>query len=415
MSTRKTTSGGGRTLRANEAAEVAASQALSSLGNLAIAILIARRVDIEAFGTFGVAYSLYVLAIGISRSAGTDVFSIQLPRLAPGQASTAGGSSAITAILLSLLAVLGFVGFTALMVPGATRATLALLFVIPFLVWQDTVRMYSIALRRPRRAVWSDGLLLLFSVVLLSVIPWNYVYQSILLWGLAAGAAAVAVDGIGILTGARLHAAIAWYVGNRALMSNMTGEYLISSGSGQLAVMVLAVTLGLEASGALRAAQTMLGPATAVLLATSSFALPLAARLSTGASERLQATIRLVAVPTLLATLGTLLLVRYVPDPWGLNLLGDAWTEAQSVLPYVALPVVAAAAGLAGRIGLRVTGRANISLRINLVVAPLGLIGVYFGARNGGLSLAILLQAVAMSCGAVAWWVAFRRKPHQET
>jgi O-antigen/teichoic acid export membrane protein len=386
-------------------------QALSSLTNAALAILVARSVSSTAFGAFSVALITFSFVIGISRAVITEPLVIRFSAAEP-RALVAAVRQAAGAALLFGAAAGSVCALVGVLLPTgqAGTALLALSVSLPGLLVQDTWRFGFFAAGRPGAATVND---LVWAVVQFALVGALLTSgrDSVLLITLAWGAAALVAAVVGCVQLRALpapRAARAWLRSSPALSARLGADYVLNMGSVNLAMYLVGVVVGLAAVGALRAAQVLLGPLHLAFSGLSSFVLPVFSR---RAADR-----QTLNVPALAAS-GSAALVAVVwvlgllllPQSVGVQLLGDSWSGARAVLLPSGIVMIAIAAAMGASLGLKALRRADLLLVVTAVQAPLivglGLLGAYqAGARGAAIGF-----AVAQIIGAVLSWLAFRR------
>jgi O-antigen/teichoic acid export membrane protein len=175
-------------------------------------------------------------------------------------------------------------------------------------------------------------------------------------------------------------------------------------GANQITMLLIAGLGGPADVGALRAAQTLLGPLMLIGYSLSAFAFPEISRRQLGGRAAIKVAVALSGV-MILADLvwGGLLLI--LPERVGVALLGDTWSTAQEVLPASLLGLVAIGFGFGASTLMIARGFAKEFFWVNALLAPgflvFGLLGLHLWGAVGaalGLSLAQCVHAP------VAWW-----------
>lgn len=383
-----------------------ADQLVASSTNVGLTVLVARSVDKYAFGSFSLAFVVFAFAVGLSRAVLTDPLIIRYShagadelRRASGEAA---GASAVMGVLCGVFLVIG-----ALVVQGSTATTFfALAVVLPGLLVQDAWRRAFFAAGRPASAfvndvVWSvlqiGGALLLIAVGQATVGP------LVLVWGFGAAAAA----GVGAWQNGvwpRPRAGVRWALTHRGLGSRLGLDFVISQGAFTFAMMAVAAIAGLGAAGALRASRVLLGPVQVLMLAITSFALPL---LSAAAGDRrgLRRTAVLISAGSTAATLMWVVPLLLLPDRVGRGLLGDSWSGAQEVLPLLGVQTLLIAVVMGAILAIKALGEASLLVRLTVIQAPLLLGGAVVGAYYAGAVGAALGFVIAHVVGTVLGWV----------
>lgn len=403
-----------------------ADQAVSSLSNFALGIVAARFLIPEGFGAFSLAYITYAFALSATRGLATDPLLVRFSG-APAdawrtavRASTA--TSALAGVVLGIICVLG-----ALLLPPSVRGGLiALGFMLPGLLLQDSWRFAFFAAGRPVKALVNDlvwGLLLFASLAVLVVTERTSVITCVLAFG---GTAALAA-GFGFLQSGVMPAprrARAWVVDNKALGGRYLVENISIAGARQVRYFALGGLAGLVAIGELRAAEILMGPFLVILMGASQVAVPEAAHILRSTPHRLNRfCLAFGSVLAAGATAWGLVILWLLPSGLGDLLLGDLWVPAGALLPPVIVGLVAAGFEIAAAAGVRALAAAPRSLNAQLVNACLYLVGGTAGAYLDGARGSAWGVAIAMGIGAFVWWHQLNRaladfhatRPHIET
>jgi hypothetical protein len=353
---------------------------------LAVGLRVALSVGVRELGAFGIAVAVYLLALASSRALATD----------PLVAWDDGGDSAArrgavaaaagTAVLVGAVAGAGSI-LAGLPLSGSTGAALlGLGLTLPGLLLQDSWRSAFLAAGRGAQALANDllwALALLAALAVATVTGHASVGWVVLAWGGSATLAAVA----GALQ-ARLVPRVAWAGGwlqaHRERAGGFLSERLSLGGGAQLRLLGLAVVAGLAATGALWAAELLLVPPTAAVVAMVTVLGPAAGELGRWSPRRLgQFWLQLGGLAAAAAFLLWGVALLALPDTLGVRLLGSAWAPASRLL----VPVTLAMAGLGLAAGALAGQRA---------------LGATAAARRGRLAGAVVYLALALGGAAVA-------------
>jgi hypothetical protein len=385
-------------------------QALSSLTNFLVSLLVAREVGIEQLGVFSLVFATYLLALGISRSLNSDPLLVRYSAAEPqrwrqGTAMAGGGALGFGVIAGAACAIAGAV------VGGLLGTALIVLGVsLPGLLLQDAWRFAFIAAGRSFHAFLNDliwAVVLIPVLVILVVTGHSSVIEFQLAWGGAAGVAAL----VGIVQAGLCPWPVnplAWWRRHRDLNARYLAEFLAIGGASQLNSYGVNAVAGLAAVGALRAGEILMGPVHVLFMGGNVVAVAEGARIGRESPSRLARMSLLVsAAMSIAAALWGLVLIL-LPDSIGTRLLGPTWYAAASVVvPYVLLTVgLTASAG--PQSGLRALAAARRGLRARLVASPLMLVGAIGGAVLGGAAGAAWGMAAGNWVGAAVWWWQFR-------
>jgi len=390
-------------------------QAVSSATNAAVALLVARAVDVTAFGAFALAFAVYALVVGFSRSCASSPLGIRYSGRSLRQIRRPASAATGTALTVGLAAscVLALCGVVISGVVGASLLALAV--VLPGLLVQDAWRYVFFACGRPAAAVVNDAVWALAQVVAVDWLVLTGVSSAALMllaWGGAGGVAAL----FGVVQARAVpdpRQALSWLRKHRDLWGFMTVEYVIVQASQQVAILLIAVLGGVAAVGAVRGVQVLLGPATIFAIGLYTFAVPEFSRRQWDSGGRDPARGRQRAVLALSlvtaaggATWGLFLLA--LPGRIGVELLGDTWALSSTLL----LAAVVGQAGAAASVGtasmLYAMGRARETLRVHVVFSVLLLIFSTTGVVMAGALGATWGQTIAFWAVVPMWFLVLR-------
>lgn len=363
-----------------------ADQALSSLSTFAVTILAASAASATEFGHFAVAFTLYLFLLGVSQALVNQVFLMRFPAVGADEALLGARSAAGLALVFGLVcaAVVGPAGLALAGAAGPSIATIAVFF--PVLFVQESWRGVLIGRGRPQAATLNDAVRTVLQLgSMAAVVGAGRSEPNLLLavWGAAAVVAAVlgAVQVGGFpspmagLRFARRHADISRF---------LVAEWLLVLGAGQVGLLVVGWLASPADVGALRGAQTLLGPMNILGLGVFSFMLTeLVRRPSLPVRSVRRAAAAAGGVLAQITVVWGLCLLA-LPDAVGTAVLGETWSATRSVL----LPMTLYLAGATGATGtlavLRSMGDARSTFLVNTVLGPLILGGAVVGVLVAG-------------------------------
>jgi len=386
-----------------------ADQAVSSLTNFAVGIVVARSLGATGFGVFTIAWVTYGVVLNVSRGLATDPLVVRFSGVPAGSWRTAVSRSSGTALLIGLVS--GAVSVLAgVSLGGAVGAGfVALGLVLPALLLQDSWRFAFFAAGQGRKActndlVWAAALV----PALVVAADAGSVSGFVLAWGLSGAVAA----GYGCVQ-TRLRPQLAgmggWLRQQRDLGPRYLVENVSNSGASQLRMYGLGAIAGLAEVGALRGAELLLGPFLALLMGLSLVAVPEAARVLRRSPHRLPLFCLLLGGGQAVAALawgGALLFL--LPDRIGQLALGSVWESASTLILPVTLSVAGAGFATGAAAGLRALGTARRSMRAQLFASAAYLTGGLAGAAMAGALGASWGSTLAMWLGVAVWWVQLR-------
>ena len=363
-------------------------QALSSVINFAIGVIVARSVDPDGFGAFTLALSTYLIVVNVARALAAQPLVIRYSATTAERwrqaVAGAGGALVLAGIGAGIPIALVGAFLPAPLGPALLALSVAL---VPLLV-QDGWRSALFAAGRGRSAFAVD---LVYGAVVLPVLwlgtglPVAQPAGTILLWGLSS----LPSCAVGVwLTGARprIGRALPWLREHRDLGPRYAAEAGVGLAAGQGAMYVVGAVAGLAAAGSIRGAQLLLGPLSVLVQAAYLVAVPEGVRVRSKHPARFVPAMVVVSGALALVTIAWLGVLLALPGPFGRELLGPSWDPARSVLLPIGLWLAGVSLAAGPVVGLRVLADAAASLRARLVDAPIGFLLATAGALLGGAS-----------------------------
>jgi O-antigen/teichoic acid export membrane protein len=387
-----------------------ADQALSSLTNFAVGVMVARSVSARDFGVFSLIFATYLIALGVSRALSSEPLVVRYSGVDPASWRNATAAATATA------GALGFAGGLACLLLGlwtrgeAGAGLLALGVTLPGLLVQDCWRFAFAAAGRLRAAFMNDliwALAMLPALAALTGYGETRLSLLVFAWG---GSATLA--GIAGAFQAGIPAALGsvrrWLVEERRLSLPYLGEFMALSGSTQLSFYAIGAVAGLQAAGALRAGQILLGPLNVLFMGTSMFAIPEGVRQLNASSSHLLRLTRRLSFGLAGGALFWSAAVSFLPVAVGTAMLGPTWPAARAVVIPMGLIMMGSGIANGANLGLRSLGAAKHGLKARLCVTPLSVAGGVIGAALGAAPGAALGLAASSVVASVIWWRQFR-------
>lgn len=401
---------------------VFSDQATSSLTTLAFSFTAARNSDIANFGAFAVGYSALWLLTGTFRSILGELDLLTGPeesgainRQATVGFGLAGGSIVSASLTAALLLILP-AHYYVLVVAFAAA--------IPLTLAADAARYIGFVLERPHipqviDAVWLIVTLvpLIASILQVTVQP----YVAVLTYG--AGAAL----GLSVATlkypetRPSLRKLPAWFKRRSHLAIRLLGDFLASSGLGQLAQIVLSRVANLAAVGAIRGGNLLLGPFNVALSGVIVVLIP-HLRAQALLAPRKVPTAAVVSASSSVVLCGMVgIILQSLPTQVGEFILGDAWQLASRLIVLLAFTFGLQAASQIAVQLMRVHGAAGRAVFIRLFATTAQSGGLLYGGWISGALGAALGSTIGSVIGCVAWWCAtvmvvtstpFHRRPN---
>ena len=386
-------------------------QALSALSNLGLSIAVARTTTANGFGAFAVAFLLFGVSLAVTKAAVGQPMQMRLSgaSTAERQRGFQAGLGAASVFGLAFGLLMAVAGLALGGEVGA--AVVALAFVLPGLMLQDSCRMAAFTLGKPQLAALIDAIWTAIQFGLLAILISNGRHQVgglILAWG--AAAALSALVGLAVLhTRPAPSKAWSWVREQRDLIRYLLPEYFLGLGATQLGILLVGAMAGATAVGSLRAAQVLLGPLGIVGAAVFQFAVPEVARRASVSSRWLATLAAGLSGGLGLLTIGYVALLLVLPDAVGVMLFGDSWAGAAAVLLAMGLSSVSSALANGPAGVLYGLGQARATFRINLAKGPVLLLALLASTFLAGAVGAAWALAAVEACVLPLWILTLRR------
>jgi O-antigen/teichoic acid export membrane protein len=383
-----------------------ADQALSSLTNFLLGLLAARSLGPSDFGAFGIAFAIYVVLLGTSRTISSDPMVIRFSSTDSEMWRRAASWGTGSAISIGIVA-----GAACLLLAQSVRGTLsstlvALGLMLPGLLLQDAWRSAFFARGSGSAAFLND---LIWAIVLfpsITVLLMEHAASPaslLLVWG-GAGTIAGLVGGIQASVLPRPLRFFSWFREHSDLIPRYLGEFGVTTGTSQVILFLVGALAGLSAVGALRGGQLLFGPVNILFLSANLVAIPEGVRFLRVSEASLRRFCKVYA--GLLG--GTAVAVGVVawtlPPSIGAAILGKNWEPAHAVVIPLMLSTFGSAVMMGAGVGLRALAAPRFSLRARLFVAPMALAAGLVGAALRGARGTAWGLAIAFLLGAIIWW-----------
>ena len=372
------------------------TQALSSASNFLLSGVVLVVASARAFAVFSICLTTYLLVLQFARNViGIPVLIHQAGgREVPGDGAAEERDGSAGFAVLSGLAIAPALVLVAAVWRESAPQFLVLAAAMPFLLVQDALRHVAIAVGRPQLAVAADGTWVVLQVVGFAVAIAAGADSPATLLSVWCAAGAVSAVGLGGL----LHAtpavtgSVAWLRRNAALCRRLAVEFLVNSGSYYALSYGLVVMAGAGELGHFRAAQTLFGPASVLLMGGAALGVPESVRLRRDGSDLLRLSARLSAALTVLSLvcgLGVYALLPIVGPE-----LFPSWPAVRAVMPWLTLFGAALGAGAGPIATLRALGASRWVLDARTLAACIVLVvglpaSALLGARGAFLALGI--------------------------
>jgi len=390
-----------------------ADQAVSSITNFAVGIVVARSLGPVEFGIFGLAWVTYAVLLNISRGLATDPLAVRFSGAPTASWRRAVSGSSGTAILIGVVsgACSAVAGWAIGGEVGAAFVGLGI--VLPVVLLQDAWRFAFIAGGGSRKAFLNDVVWAIALVpALLIAAPSHTVVAYLLAWGGSAAVAAI----FGCVQARmlpRLRGTGAWLHQQRDLGPRYLVENVGVSGSAQIRIYGVGAIAGLADVGAIRGADLLIGPFTTLLMGLVIVSIPEAARVLRRSPAKLT---RFCSVLGCGQALGALAwgfgLLLFVPDNLGRYVLGPIWPSASALILPATLTVVGVSFQTGASVGLRALGASQRSMGVQLFTSFAYITLGIGGAIAAGAVGSAWGVAIATAIGATVWWWQLGRAVH---
>ena len=394
---------------AKRAAWGVADQMLSSATNFALGVFVARSSTPTEFGVYGLIFATYLIALNVARPLSMEPLQIRFTGAASQTWASAVRGAAGTVVVVG--AVIGAACVAAGFLVGgfAGNALVILGLGLPGLLLQDAWRLAFFGRGDDRAALLNDlvwaGLLFPIIAVLL-VGGRDTPLALVAAWEVAALVAAiVGIRQMGIAP--RPAAARSWLREQRDLGRPLLVDRMATNGVAELAPYAIGAIAGLEAVGALRAAQLLFGPFSVIFQGLSLISLPEAVRLAEHPRGRLLPAAIVFTAGLVVLAIATGLFLLLLPDSVGEALLGQSWPGAEAILLPYTLVVAGSMFGAGPNVGLRALSAAVESMRVGIARSVLLLTGSLVGATLGAAPGAALGMAAGQWIGNAISWLQF--------
>lgn len=397
---------------AGRAAWTFATQGLSSTSNFLLSAFVLAAAPARSFALFAVGLTTYLLSVQFVR----NVVGIPVLVLYADAGDDQGEAGAVAVACLA-----GVLSGAALVVAAAVWREAAGQFLVlaaamPLLLAQDALRHVAIARSRPQLAAAGDGLWVACQVVGSAALWATGTAGATSLLAVWAGAGASSAACLAAWAGlgrpvraAGLARARLWVRASAGLCRRLALEFVVTSGSYYALSYGLVVLSAPEQLGYLRAAQTVFGPASVLLLGGAVVGIPESVRLRHEVSRLLRLALLISGGLTLLSLACGAVVYALLPT-FGPDLFPDGWAAVRDIIPWLGVFGATIGAGAGAVASLRALDGSRWVLHgrgvAGVTALAVGLPGtVPFGARGALVGLA-LGEAVF----AVRAWAEFARR-----
>lgn len=393
-----------------------ADQAVSSLENFLVGAYVAHVLGAGGLGTIALVFLAYSLVTNVSRALATDPLVVNHSIADQEEWRVSVSAATGTAFLVGAVASVASAALGAvLMAYGDHSVGLAFLLLapgLPGLTLQDSWRFAFFCVGRGRGAFVND---VVWTVLLLGALGLGSIFGvASLAWSVAAFGATAWVAGAFGMIQSRIVPALrrtpAWLDHTRELGLRFVVENVTLAAGGQVRSVVLATSAGLDAVGAVRGAEMLIGPIAALVMGIAQVAVPEAARaLQRGERAFRRLCLGLSCGLASLSALWGLALLVILPFGPGRIALGSVWPAAHVLLIGMTLAATAQCFQVGPGAGLRAMARADLTWRCQALATAAYVVLGAGGAVVDGARGAVWGTCGAAALGAAMWTVILRR------
>jgi O-antigen/teichoic acid export membrane protein len=384
-----------------------ADQAVSSITNFAVVILVAHSLGAVQFGAFSLAYLAYGFALNLSRGLASYPLQVRFSGADLPTWRRAVASSTGTALVTGIATGICMLGVAVLLTGDTRAAFLALGLTLPGLLLQDSWRYAFFVLGRGAKAFLNDSVWATAQIpamLLLRTSGDHSVFWFIIAWG-GAAAVAAAVGPLQAKVVPSLPSVTHWLSQQRDLGPRYVASDLVGSIPIQVRSSVVGGMLGLAVVGYIQAAGTLMGPFMVIFYGIGLVTVPEAVRILHRSPRRLP--VYCVAVACGLATAALIwggLLLLALPRGLGNLVLGHIWRPTYVLVLPQTLAAVGQTFSSGASTGLTALGAARRSLRAATTSALAFLVCGVAGPFLGGAIGTMIGAAIAAWLGALVYW-----------
>jgi hypothetical protein len=380
---------------------------LNSATNFAVNIVAIHTLSLSALGSFGIAFTMYALGLGVSRAFTSEPLIVRWSDATEGEWRGATSDAMAAAVAVGLLT--GLVGLASAPLLGSDTAgaIVAIAVFMPGLLLQDGVRLAFFARGRPEAAAVNDILWIVFLVpAYLVVVGTGSPSETRLLlaWG-GAGTAAALVGCAQVKAVPSLLGPARWWRAQRDLGIRFVGEFAGRDGVLRLSDYGVVGVAGLATLGLFRTASVLMGPIRIAVTGLALHAIGEGARNRAFDVDRDRRRALLKGAALISAAgLGWTAVLFVLPQSLVVRLVGDEWPKVRPVFGWASLGWIGFSVCTVAMVQLRITANARTSLKAQLQSSvPLAGCILIGAAVGGGVGAGVGL-AVGYALIALIWW-----------
>lgn len=373
------------------------TNAISSIGNFAISITLARTLGITDLGEFGIAFAIYAFITGLSRAIICEPLLASHPSredfsAGSNRASLIGAATGVVVLLVSISI--------------SSPYLFAISFAMHGLVIFDYLKSMNLAIFNKKHSLVQDSTWTISAVIAAALVylEWITGFQGFILWAWSG-----AIIGYFSMYLHSMALQPKWNIGRAETKNSLAfgGDFVIGSGASQVSFNLVGVVAGLSTVGSLRAAATLLGPISIIVGSARTLAIPY---LSRGISHGYKGILtRAIASTSIIGFISVpvLTFIAFIPSHLGELLLGQNWGYAEPILPFLALEMLSIALTSIPFAGFRALKAGKSTIIIRSILALFRITVVVLSANFGGLIWAAIAMAITSLVGTAVWWTGY--------
>ncbi|MEB8325980.1 hypothetical protein NGF75_08260 [Dietzia kunjamensis] len=346
------------------------------------------------FGSFAVAWAIYLLATGTIRAGVAE------SALAKGDLQAArhrvAGAFWVAMFLGAAVISIGFLLDQFFL--------LAVGCFLPALTIFEYVRIIEMALGRGKIALGMDSVWALASILILCATIF-FTIPSVVLFSVWAAVPSVVVVLLFILSRGTSSQRVSLRPSFANVRLAFMADYLIGSGSMQVAISLLPVVASTATVGAIRGAGTILSPITLITSTMRPLLIASAGQISTGVSATNMLVKRFIVVNLLLLLVSLPLVVAasLLPDRIGNALLGPSWQAASTIIIPIGVESISGLLAATAFAAHRVKDAARRVLVVRSVLAVVRVGSVLVTGAMYGVDAVAWAMALVSVAGLIIW------------
>lgn len=385
-----------RLVRSKRVGFALASNSMVSVASFLLSVSIARVSSIVVFSEFSLAMVSYLFITGLSKAAFTNT------ALSRPEDETSYKRSLKRSSLVSLIAGAGLLIWSAV---SGNVFLLVLSLSLPGMVALDFIRTYNSAAQKPLLSLVLSTLWTIATAIacVVSVVSHSSPILIFSIWAIGGS-----ICGFSGAIFSRVSLSPRWPKDRTESSAAVvfSADYLVGAGGAQLTTGLLGFIGDSRILGAIRGAGTLLGPINLISTTARSLLLPYLSRDHDHRSKQFQSAVA-AAVVQISVFAPLLLLLQWIPEWLGTQLLGETWKIAAIAILPMSIDALFNAVMAPAIAGHRVAFAGSRSIIIRLLIGIPRPFVVLYCAYSWGVFGAAWAMAFIAIVSSIAWWVSY--------